>query len=123
METQEKSKMSRKDRIAILRKKLASISEEQRNEIAKNLAIVTVEGRLLSPYNQVLLGLQLQNPSVVGGFKQWLKAGRCVRKGEHGALIFFPVGDKDENGNVEDAEKFFTATVFDISQTDELSKN
>ncbi len=123
METQEKSKMSRKDRISILRKKLASLSPMQRQAIADKLGIVTVEGRSLSTCNQVLLALQLPNPTIVGGFKQWLKAGRYVRKGEHGALIFFPVGQKDENGDVEDAEKFFVAAVFDISQTDELNKN
>jgi antirestriction protein ArdC len=62
-------------------------------------------------------------PTVVGGFKQWLKAGRSVRQGEHGAIILYPVGPKDQEGNLEDPERFFSATVFDISQTESISES
>ncbi len=123
---EQKQKIPRKERISrisMLMKALKDIPETQRQQIADNLGIVNVEGRTLSPSNQILISLQLEKFSVVGGFKQWLKAGRCVRKGEHGALIFFPVGNKDENGDVTEAEKFFVGVVFDVSQTEEISQN
>jgi hypothetical protein len=43
-----------------------------------------------------------------------------VRKGEHGFIIWFPVGQKDEEGETVNAETFYMATVFDISQVEPL---
>ena len=60
-------------------------------------------------------------PSIVGGFKQWRRAGRTVMKGQHGYSILFPTGTKDsETGDIEDVCKFCAGTVFDIAQTEEL---
>jgi hypothetical protein len=59
-------------------------------------------------------------PSVVGGFQQWIKAGKVVKRGEHGMTIWFPIGRKNDDGNILEAEKFYTATVFDVSQVEEI---
>ena len=104
------------------------LTEEQRQAIADKYGIVTVEGRLLTPHNQYFLVAQSEiNSSVVGRFQQWKKAGRIVRKGEHGFLIFVPSKAKQENNSemISDEEDvhFFTATVFDISQTEVIAKS
>jgi len=139
---QEKTKLKqeKKEKIIRIRKTLFEMSEEQRNQIAEKYGIVTVEGHLLTPHNQCFLVAQLAlldasrsgselNFTVVGGFRQWRKAGRSVRKGEHGFLIFVPSKQKEETENqidnfIADDEdvKFYTATVFDISQTELINQ-
>lgn len=104
------------------------MTEEQRQAVADKYGIVTVEGHLLTPHNQCFLVAQSEiNFSIVGGFQQWKKAGRIVRKGEHGFLIFVPSKAKEENNPemISDDENvhFFTATVFDISQTEVIAKS
>lgn len=118
-------------RLKELRQKLANLSSEDRERLTKHGLIATVEGRTLSLQNTLLLYMQTpgvlggngcQLPSVVGGYRQWLKAGKHVRKGEHGRTIFFPVGDKDEDGEITEAHIFYTATVFDIAQVEDNGK-
>ena len=115
-------KESRWDKIRSLQKRLKAMSEEERNLLAEKLGILTIEGRQLSIHNQVLIYFQMmeKNPTIVGGFKQWNKAGRIIRKGEHGAIILFPVKGSKNDDNDEDIEiKFHSGIVFDISQTEE----
>jgi hypothetical protein len=138
MLTQEQKEILRqekKEKIIRIRKTLSEMTEEQRQAIADKFGIVTVEGHLLTPHNQCFLVAQSEiNFSVVGGFQQWKKAGRIVRKGEHGFLIFVPSKTKQElvspqggenSENVSDDEDvhFFTAIVFDISQTEVIAKS
>src|SRR5208282_4903090 len=85
--------------------------------------------------------MQIPGASMVGGFRQWLKLGRCVRKGQHGASIWVPAGarkaDSPPAGAGEDAHdagvagegsggsdrtRFVIGTVFDVSQTDEIQQ-
>ncbi|MEW5844124.1 MAG: ArdC family protein [Bacteroidota bacterium] len=129
MLTQEQKTRSRKEKrekLIRIRKTLSEMSEEQRQAVANKFGIVTVEGHLLTPHNQCFLVAQSEiNFTVVGGFQQWKKAGRVVRKGEHGFLILVPSKQKDKNeidNYIADDEdiKFYSATVFDISQTDLL---
>ena len=68
------------------------------------------------------------NFTIVGGFQQWKKVGKIVRNGEHGFLILVPSEQKDENeidNYIADDEdiKFYSATVFDISQTELITKS
>jgi hypothetical protein len=135
--TEEKllKKLEKKKRIIKIRKSLSELSEEQRQAIADKFGIVTVEGHLLTPYNQCFLVAQSEiNFTVVGGFQQWKKAGRIVRKGEHGFLIFVPSKTKQElvspqGGDIsemisdDEDVHFFTVTVFDISQTEVIAKS
>ena len=114
---------TRKERIIELNKQLNSLTEDEREALAKQLGIINIEGRILSTRNQVLIYFQLNKATIVGGLNQWKKAGRKVMKGEHGAIIIFPAGNKNkESGEIEEVERFYTAIVFDISQTEEVKK-
>ena len=114
--------MERKDRIKELRQRLVNLNNAERKTLQDKGIIATVEGRPLSLHNTLLLYLQItrRTPSIVGGYRQWRKAGRQVNKGEHGAVIFFRVGDKDDDGEIIEAQAFYTAVVFDITQTSKI---
>ena len=138
MSKKQQFRQEKKEKIIRIRKTLSEMTEEQRQAVADKFGIVTVEGHLLTPHNQCFLVTQSEiNFSIVGGFQHlprlasgkagWKKAGRIVRKGEHGFLIFVPAKAKQENNsemisNEEDVH-FFTATVFDISQTEVIAKS
>ena len=114
----------RKARVQELREKLANITPELKQELTSRGMIATAEGRTLSLHNTLLVYLQCngQAPSVVGGYHQWKAAGRQVQKDQHGYKIWFPVGQKDKDtGDIVAPEKFYTGTVFDISQTEALA--
>lgn len=92
-------------------------------------AVVTCEGRALSFVNTCLVLTQRPGASMVGGFVQWLKIGRAVRKGETGIGIWIPTtkGEKAAEPAAEASEgqdgpraRFIMGTVFDVSQTDAL---
>ena len=121
-------KAGKKEKIIRIRKTLSEMTEGQSQAVADKLGIVTVEGHLLTPHNQCFLVAQSEiNFTIVGGFQQWKKAGRIVRKGEHGFLIFVPSKAKKEANSemISDDENvhFLTATVFDISQTEVIAKS
>jgi hypothetical protein len=113
----------KKAKIKDLQLKLKNMSNEQKQALIHNGLIATIEGRTLSPNNTILCYIQSSGalPTVVGGFKQWLAANRVVCKGQHGLTIWFPIKQQDTDDN-EDVTRFFTTTVFDISQTEELGK-
>jgi len=111
----------RKERIATLRTKLSNLSKEEKQALASKGIITTIEGRAMSINNTLLLYIQSNGttPTVVGGYNQWKQAGRQIQRGAHGFMIWFPIGNKDKDtGNILEASKFFTGTVFDISQTE-----
>lgn len=117
---QEAATQERKARFKELSKKLAALTKEQREALSKAAGrIVTIEGRALSPRNTILCYWQREGVTMVGGFRQWIKAGRCVKKGEHGMSILVPCGAGRKDGDEEATEvRFFVGgTVFDISQT------
>jgi len=120
-------RQEKKEKIIQIRKTLSEMTEEQRQAIADKFGIVTVEGHLLTSHNQCFLVAQSEiNFSIVGEFLQWKKAGRVVRKGEHGFLIFVPLKTKQENSEMfsdDEDIKFYTVTVFDISQTEVIAKS
>src|SRR5829696_4888659 len=77
--------------------------------------------------NQLLIGLQMPDATYVRGFKGWIDAGRCVRKGETSIRIFAPRPWQretavDEVGTlqVEEGISFAAVPVFDVSQTDPI---
>ncbi len=117
---------ARRARFRELCKKLAGMSDVERAELAaKAGAVLTCEGHPLSGRNTFLLYLQRPGVSMVGGFRQWLKAGRCVKKGESGLSILVPCGRKEsaaveETGEGGGSVYFIAGTVFDVSQTQEL---
>lgn len=102
---------------------IAAMPDDKRMEFARSLPVVaTVEGRTLSPTNTMLVCMQSPGATIVGGFRQWLKAGRVVRKGEHGVSIWIPSGVKNDDNGVPDEVHFLTGTVFDVSQTEVLTE-
>jgi antirestriction protein ArdC len=79
----------------------------------------------------------MEGATVVGGFQQWKRMGRMVRKGEKGLAIWFPrmraaaddggerrlvagVSDGEDDDGEKMEMKFMLGTVFDISQTEEV---
>ena len=119
---------SRRERMAELARRVAALSPEQRAAFAARSPVVTIEGHALSIRNTASLCLQLgPSVSVVGGYQQWRRAGRQVRRGEHGGLILIPRAPKAAEGDTESADNrdggalyFIGGTVFDISQTDPI---
>jgi hypothetical protein len=119
----------RKAQFKALWKRVADMPEAERLALSAKVGIVTPDGHALSAHNQCLVAFQCSTATVVGGFRQWLKNGRQVRKGEHGAMIWVPIRVKssDPSAPSEDGElrepavsaatKFIIGTVFDISQT------
>lgn len=121
---------ARRARFADLARKLAEMTDDQRAAIAQRAAgIVTVEGRPLSVGNSLLTWMQNESATMLGGFQQWRAAGRQVRKGEHGIMIWAPKAAKaDEHkqpgeiSTADDRTRFITITMFDVSQTDEATR-
>jgi N-terminal domain of anti-restriction factor ArdC len=96
----------------------------------EDIATITAIFDGYSPRNAQLIAMQRPEATDVRGFREWLDHGRCVRKGEHGIAILAPVLRKrteDANGEegTEAARKLATvkiAFVFDIAQTDEITR-
>ena len=120
----------RRSRFRLLVTQIAAMTDDQRNELAARIpGVVTCDGHALSFHNTCLVASQCPMATMVGGFRQWLKHARVVRRGEHGLMIWVPkrkaVSDPnstDEISPVCDTDKpdmwFLMGTVFDISQTE-----
>jgi hypothetical protein len=119
---------ARREKFKGLCKRLAGMSDAERAKLAETFgAVVNCEGRALSARNTFLVHLQCPGVSVVGGFRQWIKAGRCVMKGESALSILVPCarGDSGKATHEESGEGgarvfFIAGSVFDVSQTREL---
>lgn len=128
---QETKRVERLARQKELFARLAKMNAVDRAKLASQMPVVTCNGRMLSTANMCLVAMQFPVATVVGGFRQWLSKGRCVRKGEHGMVIRVPAGKRAANGAdeqgaaaTEDAVAsvyFIAGTVFDVSQTEELN--
>lgn len=134
-EEQKAKSAERKERFRKLVKQIADMPEVERAKMTIKIgAVVTCEGRALSVTNTMLCLLQNPTVSMVGGFRQWIKQGRAVIKGQHGIMIWVPVmKHADSNGrkpvelaptdapaNEADERRFIIGTVFDIGQTQEI---
>ena len=113
----------------LLVKQVAKMGAVEKAEMGRRYGARSLNGGEYSLCNQILLALQLPEATLIGGFRQWLKAGRCVRKGEHGAAIWVPTGGKQQKDTTTganltdtagDKPGFICGAVFDISQTSEL---
>ena len=115
----------RRDAMRKIAKAVADMAPEEKQAFFASRQITTIEGRVLSLTNQCMLAMQLPGVTIVGGFAQWIKAARVVRKGEHGLGLWVPIG-KTKSEDAEDSDTpsevhFMFGTVFDISQTAELT--
>lgn len=120
---------ARREKFRAIAKQISNLSDEARVMLAAKLpSLATIEGRILSLHNACLIAVQKPDATIVGGFRQWIAAGRCVRKGECGLMIWVSTGKRDKNDSeqpatdADDGERpgFIMGTVFDISQTTEL---
>lgn len=121
----------RRAKFKTLWKQVAAMPQAERELMAAKCGLVTCDGHPLSPSNTYLVILQCPGATVLGGFRQWLKHGRCVKKGERGAMIWVPCGvrktdaagspmtitEREPDGDND--SRFITGTIFDISQTEE----
>ena len=101
---------------------LKGLSEDQRQEIAAKMGATTIEGRVLSPVNQCLIYTQYPNATILGGYQQWQRAGKQVKKGSQGISIWIPTKKKAETEDGEEKTRFFLISMFDISQTEEIEQ-
>jgi hypothetical protein len=134
-EAQKQAAKERREKFRSIVKNLAKLSEEERKTLAARLPVIaTCEGRVLSLHNQCLLALQCPTATLVGGFRQWKKQGRSVKKGEHGSMIWCPIeygkadDDTPQPSDVDGKEektgvRFIIGTVFDVGQTCELGQS
>ena len=112
----------RRAKLRELTRSVAAMTPQQRAEIAARCGVVTVEGRSLSIFNACLVWQQRPTASLVGGYRQWRRAGRQVRKGEQGIAIWVPIGQPEPAANGEPADgakRFVLGYVFDVTQTDD----
>lgn len=133
--TEQEKKQYREDKnakVKAIADMIAKLTDEQREMLLKKIgAVATIEGHKCSIYNTLFMFYQrIEMPlSIVGGFKQWQKAGRKVKKGEKGMMLLFPIHHerKDKNGEVllnpltgEPLiwTNFRVGYVFDITQTE-----
>lgn len=130
-EEQQTKAQARRERFHALVKQAAQMPDQERTQLRGKFGgfVVTCEGYRMSAMNTKLLLLQRQGVSMVGGFRQWLKQNRVVKKGEHGLMIWIPKkkvdnetpGAPEANETAKESEaSFYTGTVFDISQTTEI---
>ena len=124
MTTQEKQ--DRKQKLVELAKHIRAMSEDEREGMLQRFgAVFTAEGRPLSLYNSCFVLSQTKKATPqVGGFRQWQKAGRIVRKGQHAcAMIYVPcMGKKSKEEKAKDESNdpayFRLVPVFSVDQTD-----
>ena len=125
-EAQRAAAAERRSRMRLLAKQVSAMPVEERTALAQRIGLRTIEGHELSCFNACMVFMQRPCASIVGGFQQWRRAGRMVRKGEHGAAIWVPVGTPREGEQGQDTPdlddvRFVLGTVFDVSQTDAIS--
>lgn len=129
---QKEAAKERRRQIGEMMKGIKAMTPEQRVILASRFGIRNAEGHELSIYNQCLLIAQSDKVSLVGGFSQWKKLGRSVKKGERALAIWVPCSRKAESGERAQSaivphgvdpsqldESFFViGNVFDITQTE-----
>lgn len=122
-----------KDAARNLARKIAAMSDSERSEFAARCPVVlTIDGRPISGKNAMLAMLQCESVTVIGGFRQWLAAGRAVRQGSKALYIFVPSSRRVDAGaepatdgaepGAAESVRFLMAPVFDVSQTDAVDE-
>jgi len=97
--------------------------QEPTDEQVAKLKYISIDGHEYSPRNKFFLALQNVELGRLAGFRQWMKHGCKVKKGERGSDIMIPLirEDKDKKGKVLDTETFFKWIVlFHESQTEKI---
>lgn len=98
------------------------LTPEQKQELAENCIILTIDGKQLSGNNTAFLAFQNRKnlPTIIGGYRQWQSINRQVKKGEIGSYIFVPRISKSDDKETDEVRGFNMVSVFDISQTEPI---
>jgi len=101
-------------------KQLVSETEEaKKSDFFKNYLDIMSRFWDYSPYNQLLIYLQMPNASRVAGFHKWRQLGRNIIKGSKAIRILAPAKSKKIKEDEEETITYFRkVSVFDISQTE-----
>lgn len=125
---------ARRKAFGVLWSQVSKMGDTEKAVFVSKFGFVTCDGHQLSLCNQMLIALQCPQATVLGGFRQWLKHGRAVQKGQHGIMIWVPIGTAattEHNKEIvpqagtaqpEDStgRRFVIGTIFDVSQTLEI---
>lgn len=124
---QKAAALDRRTRMQQFAAKVAKMTPEQRMEMFQAHPIVSIEGKSLSVYNTCFILTQDEQATVVGGFQQWRRVGRVVKKGERGLSMWFPRRQREDldkqEGEMAAGElemRFMLGMVFDVMQTEEI---
>lgn len=114
-------KLTREEKQAILKK----TSDEIKAGTPSGIIAASILGKPYSVFNQCFLANQEAVPGIFGGFQQWRKVGRKVKKGEHGFSICFPMmrHQKEEQMTElmkEERPRFAMVSVFHFDQTEQM---
>lgn len=119
----------RREQFRALSKKLGEMSPEERQRFAESHPVANCEGHVLSVFNQCFILSQSSGASLVGGFQQWRKQGRCVKKGAVGLAIWIPTTRKKDDApalpdgvtvDPDENPHFMLGYVFDVADTEAL---
>ena len=114
--------MKAREKIKPFYKLWREASEESKKKVLDRVQCISVEGHTYSGMNSYLLAMQTNGQGgVFGGFQQWRRQGRIVKKGSSGYGILYPTTIKDKDKDEEDT-RFYTGVVFHESQTEEIKK-
>jgi len=117
----EEERAAWREKMRQLAQTVRELPQEEQEKLAAQYGTVTCEGHALSPFNCIFLANQTGRIlAIVGGCRQWGKAGRKVVKGEKAAgYIYVPMGQEVKEDGEEGRMKFRLVPVFDVSQTEE----
>lgn len=114
--------------------KAAAVAEQIKNDpdTARRFVAFTARMPTYSTKNQEMIFAQFEGATQCAGFNKWLEAGRVVRKGERAIKIMAPTErtETDEDGKVvmdpktgkpEKEMAYIMVSVFDVSQTEEIT--
>ncbi|HII15950.1 MAG TPA: ImmA/IrrE family metallo-endopeptidase [Nanoarchaeota archaeon] len=102
-------------------KQLASETEEaKKSDFFKNYFDIMSRFWDYSPYNQLLIYLQMPDATRVAGFHKWKQMGRNIIRGSKAIRILAPAKSKKikDDKEEETITYFHPVSVFDISQTE-----
>jgi len=123
-EEQKRVAAYKREKMREICRQIKAMDDGERARMASSMQAASVEGAAYSVHNQCMIAVQNPAATILGGFRQWKKHGRTVKKGEHGIGIWVPKFSTHESADGEKMEGgiegFLFGTVFDVTQTEEL---
>ena len=98
-EEQRAKSAERKERFKAICQRVSAMTEDQRAALAGQAGPRKLSGEPFSVFNSCLLLAQHSAPTICAGFHDWRRAGRAVRKGETGLIVWVPIGRRKENAD------------------------